>query len=297
MKVKISIVIPNYNGRKLLERNLPAVLRACHNWSKSGWEILIVDDASTDDSVEFLKKNYPQIRIIQHQKNQRFAAACNTGVKAAKGKIVVLLNSDVVPKADFLKPLVTHFNDSAVFAVGCREQNFKNGRWVYSGRGGMAFRRGFFVHWREKNQSLPNAAWVTAGSAAYSREKWLSLGGMDRLFRPAYEEDRDLCFRAQKAGWKILFEPKSRVNHHHEATNIKVFGKRKINIISFKNQFLFVWKNSSIDQILAHLFWLPYHLFFSNLRSGGALGIGFLWALYQLPELISNRFKIKFKTK
>lgn len=291
MAIKISIVIPNYNGRQLLEKNLPAVKQACRQWHSSDWEIIVVDDASTDKSVDFLQEKYLDIKVVRHQKNQRFAAACNSGVRVARGEIVVLLNNDVAPEADFLKPLLGHFDDPAVFAVGCRERDFKNSKPVYSGRGGMVFKRGFFVHWREKNQGLSTTAWATAGSAAYSREKWLKLGGMDRLFRPAYEEDRDLCFRAQKAGWKILFEPKSIVDHHHETTNIKVFGRNKIRMISFKNQFLFVWKNGNAGQILAHLFWLPYHLIITNWWTSGLLGLGFLWALKQLPELMERWFK------
>ena len=154
----------------------------------------------------------------------------------------------------------------------------------------MRFRRGLMVHWRAEDQNQPTTDWAFAGAAAYQRKKWLAIGGMDTLFRPAYEEDRDLSYRALKYGWKILFEPKSVVAHHHETTNIKVFGRKRIEIISFKNQFLFVWKNiTDRGYLLRHFLWLPYHLLVTNLRSGGLLGIGFLLALIQLPEVIAKK--------
>jgi len=299
--VKISIVIPSYNGRPLLEKNLPAVLRACQNWQKcspsanrQSWEIIVVDDASTDDSLFFLKKNYPQIKVVKHRKNRRFAAACNSGVNAAKGEVVILLNNDVYPEIGFLKPLVKHFTNEKVFAVGCLQIEKRKNQHFRFGRGKMAFRRGFVVHWRAKNQNLKITDWAFAGAAAYSREKWQYLQGMDTLFRPAYEEDRDLSYRALKHGFKILFEPKSRVYHKPEVTNLRVFGSGKMKIFSFKNQFLFVWKNiTDWEYFLKHFLWLPYHLFFTNIRSKGYLGLGFLLALFSLPEVLKSRRKVK----
>jgi len=287
--MKISVVIPNYNGRRLLEKNLPAVIKACQNWRKDGWEIIVVDDASTDNSVDFLKKNYPQVKIVRHIKNQRFAAACNSGVKAAKGDIVVLLNSDVVPEVDFLKPLIKHFKDPQVFAVGCKEREIIEGRVIYSGRSEAKFERGFLIHWRAANQNKKNTFWATGGSMAIDRKKWLEIGGMDTIFRPAYWEDIDLSWRARKRGWKIIFEPKSIVNHHHESTNVSVFGRQQMKIFAYKNQFLFVWKNGDWKMLASHLVWLPYHLVKTLISKDWGFYKGFFSALKQLPEVIKLR--------
>lgn len=290
MAIKLSVIITNWNGKELLKKNLPAVINACRSWAKTDWEIIVVDDASTDDSVAFVKEKYPQLKIVVHQKRRFFAALCNTGVENAKGEIIILLNNDVSPEVGFLEPLLTHFANPEVFAVGCKERDIRDEKTFYSGRGIMRFKRGLVVHWRARSQDEKTTFWVTGGSGAFSREKWLDLGGMDVLFRPAYEEDRDLSYRAMKHGWQVLFEPKSVVDHHHETTNIKAFGPRKIQIISFKNQFLFVWKNiTDKGYLLAHLFWLPYHLVFTNRRSRGLLGIGFLLAVKQLPEALESR--------
>lgn len=289
MAIKVSIVIPNYNGRQLLEENLPAVIRACQNWPNSGWEIIVVDDASTDESIGFLKKNYPQVKIVTHQKNQRFAAACNSGVKIAKGKVAVLLNSDVVPQINFLKPLISHFDDPQVFAVGCREKDRQNGKIIYSGRSEAKFQQGFLVHWRAKNQNLSDTFWTAGGSMAVSREKWLKLGGMDALFRPAYWEDIDLSWRARQKGWRVLFEPESIVFHHHETTNLSVFSRNQMKVFAYKNQFLFIWKNGSGQVLLTHLFWLSYHLLKAAFRDDCLFYRGFILAIKQLPEAISHR--------
>src|SRR4030043_315219 len=98
--MKTSVVIPNWKGRSLLEKNLPAVLATKPD------EVIVVDDASPDDSNTFLEKNYPQVKLIKHQKNLGFAAGCNSGVKAAKSEIVVLLNLDVVPEKDALEKIL-----------------------------------------------------------------------------------------------------------------------------------------------------------------------------------------------
>ena len=289
MNLKVSIVIPNYNGRRLLEKNLPMVLVACQKWEKSGpvrrpadWEVIVVDDGSTDESVSFLKKNYPQIKVVVHQKNQRFAAACNSGVKTAKGEIVVLLNNDVIPEPNFLNPLVKHFEDPMVFAVGCKEKDVKDGKIVYSGRGLGEFKRGFLIHWRAENQDKTDTLWATAGSMAVDKEKWLKLGGMDTIFRPAYWEDIDLSWRAKKVGWQILFEPRSIVIHHHETTNIPTFGKKQMKVFAYKNQFLFVWKNGDFKMLLQHIFWLPYHLLKASFSGDWLFWQGLLKALVQL---------------
>lgn len=292
--IELSVVITNWNGKELLEKNLPAVINACQNWGKRSWEIIVIDDASTDNSVAFLKEKYPQLKVVVHQKRRFFAAVCNTGVENAKGEIIILLNNDVSPEKDFLLPLVKHFEDPKVFAVGCKERDVKDGRIFYSGRGIMRFKRGLVVHWRAEDQNKKTTSWVAGGSGAFSREKWLDLGGMDTLFRPAYEEDRDLSYRALKHGWKILFEPKSVVSHHHETTNIMAFGPRKIETVSFKNQFLFVWKNiTDWHYLLNHLFWLPYHLILTNFRSRGLLLIGFLMALKQLAQALESRRRVR----
>jgi len=253
-------------------------------------EIMVVDDGSIDGTQGWLERTYPEIRVIRHSYPMRFGKSCNDGVAAAAGEIVMLLNNDVEPKADFLTSLIPHFTDEKVFAVGCKEVNFENGKKIFGGRGEMDFRRGLTVHWRPKDQDSPKTMWVSGGSAAFRRDIWLKLGGFDNLFYPAYEEDRDLCWQALKAGYRLQFEPRAVVIHNHEATNKPVFGRRLIEIMSLKNQLLFVWKNISQPKLLLeHIFWLPYHLVVTCFKTGGAFLPAFIWALWQLPEAMISR--------
>src|SRR5260221_14400322 len=110
--MQVSIVIPNFNGRELLEKNLPEILKAKQNKKNNICEIIIVDDGSTDDSVKYLKEKWPRkIRLIVHKKNRGFATSINTGVRMAKSELVCLLNSDVIPSNDFLVTMNEDFGD------------------------------------------------------------------------------------------------------------------------------------------------------------------------------------------
>ena len=264
----VSVVIPNWTKLPLI-KHLPAVIKACPDA-----EIIIVDDASSDDTVSYVKKHFPQVKLVVNQQNERFAVSCNNGFKAAQGEIVVLLNSDVAPKPNFLKSLIKHFDDKSIFAVSCLEID-KQGK--FSGRNRCQFKRGFLIH-----SSAPVVAgencWATGGSSAFDRKKYLKMGGMDKLYKPAYWEDIDLSWTArEKYGWKILFEPNAQVFHNHETTNVSVFGLRQMEQMAMRNQFLFVWKNIRGRQLLEHWLWLPYHLIFTNYRTKGI----FLTALIQ----------------
>lgn len=282
--LSVSIVIPNYNGKNLLAKNLPFVFEAA-----AGCEVIVVDDASTDDSVQWLKKTYPDVKLVTHEVNHRFAAACNSGIAAATSEIVILLNTDVIPTDDFLTPLQAAFTDDKVFAVGCAEKEAKDTDWI-SGKGCCAFQRGFLTHWRCDDQVGGNSFWASGGSGAFRKSIWSELGGMDILFAPAYEEDRDICYRALKRGYKVLFEPSSVVIHKHETTNTRELGTDRMMVSSYKNQFLIVWKNITSTQMLfSHLLWLPYQLCINGLRSRGMLIRGFFAAVKQLPAILPKR--------
>ncbi|MDZ4228838.1 MAG: glycosyltransferase [Patescibacteria group bacterium] len=255
----VSVVIPNFKKYPLI-KYLPAVIRACPDA-----EIIVVDDASPDDTVSYIKKHFPQVKLVVNRQNERFAVSCNIGVKAASGDVVVLLNSDVKPKPGFLKPLIKHFDNPRVFAVSCLEIQ-PNG---VSGRNYCQFKRGFLIHCAAPAVAGDNC-WATGGSSAFDRKKYLKIGGMDKLYQPAYWEDIDLSWQArEKFNWKILFEPKSQVYHNHETTNLSVFGSSQMEQMAMRNQFLFVWKNIRGRQLLEHLLWLPYHLIFTSFRTNG----------------------------
>ena len=113
-----SLVIPNWNGRDLLERFLPSWIAAIAN--HPGSEIIVVDNGSDDGSAEWIAANYPQVRVLALKENLGFGGGSNAGFQAAQNDIVVLLNSDMRVEPDFLAPLLEGFADAAVFAVSCQ---------------------------------------------------------------------------------------------------------------------------------------------------------------------------------
>lgn len=290
-----SIVIPTYKGRALLEKHLPDVAKVV----EPGDQVVIVDDASGDDTIAWLetqvahwKKRDVTLTIVGLTKNARFAGAVNAGVEAAQHSYVCLLNNDVSPiSSEFKKTALSYFADQPqLFAVGCAEVQTTQPNAQVFGRGTGNFRRGLLVHWYDPDQTQTKTLWTSGGSMVFDTAKYRELDGMDKLFAPAYEEDRDLSYRALKHGWTILFAPELRVLHQHETTNQTAFGKRNIEIVSWKNQFLFVWKNiTDANLMLQHVLWLPYHLTVSNWRSGGAAGQGFLRAVQQLGHALRQR--------
>ncbi len=295
----VSVVITTYNGSALLKANLPAVFDCC----RSGDEVVIVDDASRDETVDWvtdkfnLKKEVDnddfvvwtgslsedskklQIVLIANCKNVRFGATSNRGVKLAQHPIVFLLNNDVIPSREVIAAALPHFKDDQVFAVGCHEIE-KNQGGISSGKNKHWFERGMFVHSRADNFETGETGWASGGSAFFDREKWLELGGFDKAYYPAYEEDIDLSFRAKKRGWKVLFEKEAMVVHNHETTNTTVFGRWQIAVMSFKNAITFLWRNGTTGQKIQHLIWLPYHLVFTSWRTRGAFLRGLVRFLY-----------------
>ncbi len=232
----VSAIITNFNGKKLLEKNLPSVLSAAKNPENRISEIIVVDDGSSDDSVKFLIKNFPEVKLIRHKINRGFSAAVNTGVRMAKGDLVLLLNNDVVPEDNFLASALVHFENERVFAVTLHEAGY--------GYAKAKFSAGFIeLSMGEESSMAYPSFYVSGGSGIFRREYWMKLSGMDeKLFSPFYWEDIDICYRAQKRGYINMWEPKSNVIHNHEST-IGKLPKLRVQRIRERNQLLMIWKN------------------------------------------------------
>ncbi|MBI2613516.1 MAG: glycosyltransferase family 2 protein [Candidatus Levybacteria bacterium] len=278
----ISVVIPNYNGQEIIKKNLPKVLVAVEDA-----EVIVVDDFSADDSLKVLDDFKHRIKVIKNEKNLGFSSTVNKGVKEAKGEIVVLLNTDVSPEKDFLSPLLSHFKDERVFAVGCMDKSIENGKTVLRGRGIGSWKRGFLVHSRG-GVNKTGTLWVSGGSGAFRKSIWDRLNGFNSLYSPFYWEDIDLSYRAVKSGYRVLFEPKSIVVHEHEKGAIKKnLYPSQIKTIAYRNQFIFVWKNiTDLDLQLSHIFWLPYYFLKAFIKVDIAFFLGFLSALIRIPKIV-----------
>lgn len=232
----VSVIIPNLNGENLLGKNLPHLLKAKENPGNNITEIIVVDDGSSDGSVGLLTKNFPGVKLIKHKINRGFSSAVNTGVRMAKGNLVLLLNTDVTPSEDFLVPVFKHFENSRVFAVSLHEKGFG---WAKG-----SFSAGYIqLAMGDEQNSSHVSFYVSGGSGVFRRDYWMKLGGMDeKLLSPFYWEDIDLCYRAEKRGYINLWEPEGKVTHEHETTIAK-FPKAHVQRIKERNQLLVIWKN------------------------------------------------------
>ncbi len=229
-KSNISVVIANWNGEKLLRKNLPATMAVL----PKGTEIIIIDNGSSDDSLNYLK-NIKGIELIANKENLGFSRACHQGINRARGEFIVLLNTDVLPQKDFLEAALKNFQDPQVFAVSFNEEKYG---WAQ-----IWWRGGFIHHGVGGYSKKPHiSAWASGGSMVLRKSLWRQLGGFDLLYEPFYWEDFDLGYRAWKAGFKIIWEPKAIVGHEHEASTSK-FSRDYVTLIKERNQLLFIWKN------------------------------------------------------
>jgi GT2 family glycosyltransferase len=295
----VTVVIPNYNGDIILERNIPYVIKAARHFQESTnytIGIVIVDDASTDQSMsvlEELKKTYHkevEITILQNKKNKGFSSTVNKGVRQADSEYVVLLNTDVSPYTNFISPLIKHFDDQKMFAVGCLEKSIEGERIIERGRGLARWRRGLYIHaWGKPIDN--STVWVSGGSGMFRKSLWDLLGGMNELYNPFYWEDIDISYRAQKLGYKVAFEKNSIVTHKHSDGAIQTSTtKTEVNRIAFRNQFIFIWMNiTDPGLVITHMLFLPVHVVKALLRFDLQFLYGFLLALLMLPKIIAKR--------
>ncbi len=305
--MNISIIIPNYNGEKLLAKNLPKVLEAIKDYKGGLIEIIVPDDPSTDNSKEVIGQfigNIKEKNIVgktienKNKKLAGFSKNVNRGVGIATGDIIILLNTDVYPHKGFLEPLLKHFQDPDVFAVGCMDESLENGKVIHRGRGLGNWSRGLLVH-RAGDIDKNNTLWVSGGSSAFRKSIWEKLDGLDPLYDPFYWEDIDISYRALKSGYKVLFEPASRVTHEHEEGTVKkLFTDNYVKKIAYRNQFIFIWKNvTSSSLLISHTFWLPYHLLKAITGNDQAFLKGLFMAFLNLPKIIRKKQSAKKQFK
>ncbi len=250
------ILIPNYNGASLLEEYLPSVLDAVLYVSKPH-DILVVDDGSTDQSVDLLQSRFPEVRVIKNDRNMGFAKSVNRGMAACKHRIVLLLNNDVRIEKDFILPLLRHFENEKVFAVVGKGLIHQDGVLKNESITKLEFKSGQLnlvqpgLLYPETNyDEVCTVIHACGGFSAFDREKFLALGGFDDLYYPFYWEDVDLCYRAWKRGWWVLYEPQSIAYHKSHATIDKTYNKEYVAMLHVRNRLLFTWKNLTDPEML-----------------------------------------------
>lgn len=246
---KIAIVILNWNGRKFLEQFLPSVLLSTY----SNYEVVVADNASADDSVAFLEQHYPTIRIIRLDKNFGFAKGYNETLKQVESDYYVLLNSDVEVTPGWLEPMVSLLeNDNAIGACQPKVLSFHNKKmFEYAGAAGgwidkygYPFSKGRVFDICEEDHGQYDQAepifWAS-GAALFIRSKiFHEMKGFDEYFF-AHQEEIDLCWRMQLAGYKIYSCPSSIAYHVGGGTLPKDNSQKTF--LNFRNNRIMLSKN------------------------------------------------------
>jgi GT2 family glycosyltransferase len=214
-----SLVIPTHNGL----HHMATVLDALARQSFADYEAIVVDDASSDATAQFVVERYPGVRLIVNRRNLGFAAACNTGAAAARGRYIVLLNNDTEPQADWLaelaKAAAAHpqaaIVASKLLLYDRRDTLHTTGDLL--GADGISHNRGV---WEIDCGQFDAAGTIFSGcggASAYRKDVWQALGGFDEDFW-MYLEDVDLGFRARLLGCDVVFAPQARVYHRLSAS-------------------------------------------------------------------------------
>lgn len=303
---RVAVVILNFNGKQFLEQFLPSVTK--HSVSH---KIIVADNNSSDDSVSFLKSNYPAIQIIQNKSNTGFAQGYNDALKSVDAEYYVLLNSDVEVTESWIENVITLMDaNPAIAACQPKILDFNNrNKFEYAGAaGGFIDKYGYpFCRGRvfnsleeDKNQysNSMEVFWAT-GACMFVRSKaFWEVGGFDGDYF-AHMEEIDLCWRLKNIGKKIFVEPKSVVYHVGGGTLNKLSSRKTF--LNFRNNLTTLTKNHpsgflffkiifrmKLDGIAAFKFLLdgqPKH-FFAVIRAHFAF---YGW----LPKTLSKRKKAK----
>lgn len=259
-KVKAAVVILNYNGRKFLERFLPNVISNSHPHV-----VIVADNASTDDSIAFLKQNYPSIRIIETGGNFGYAEGYNNALKQVDAEYFILLNSDVEVSENWIDP-VLHLMDADVSIAACQPKiidHAKHDTFEYAGASGgfidkygYPFCRGRIFNSLEKDHSqyenTLEVFWATGACLFVRSSAFNRVAGFDgRYF--AHMEEIDLCWRLKNFGYKILVEPKSTVYHIGGGTLNKL--SRQKTYLNFRNNLATFTKNHPSRFLFAKVFY------------------------------------------
>ncbi|WP_127531989.1 glycosyltransferase family 2 protein [Paenibacillus kobensis] len=250
--VTCSIVIPNYNGEPFLEK----CLRSLYKQQGIEFEVILIDNASTDHSLDFVREAYPEVRVIQLERNYGFSRAVNEGILRACGQFVVLLNNDTEVEEDWLASLYRHINSNElIFSVSSKMIRM-NQRNMIDDAGdeltvfGWAFKRGDgepASDYREGGSVFSSCA----GAAIYRKAVFDEIGLFDEQFF-AYLEDVDIGYRARLFGYKNEYCPDAVVYHVGSGTSGSKYNEFKIKLSARNNVYL-LYKNMPFIQMLINL--------------------------------------------
>jgi len=308
-KIKIAVVVLNWNGKAWLEKFLPTLVK--HTQEAT---VFVADNASTDDSVDFVKNNFPTVKVIVNVANGGYAKGYNDALKQIDAEYFVLINSDIEVTEDWLSPIINLMDsDKQIAACQPKILDYNNKtKFEYAGASGgfidnlgYPFCRGRIFDDLEQDNGQYNAAievfWATGACLFVRAEHFSAIGGLDEDFF-AHQEEIDLCWRLKNMGYKIMVQPKSVVYHVGGGTlNAGSPFKTHLN---FRNNLFMLFKNLPTSSLFTTI---PARLILDGVAALTFLtqkkGLQHLLAIakahfafyFEIPKLMAKRQKIKQK--
>jgi GT2 family glycosyltransferase len=299
---RLTVVIPNWNG----ERFLSLCLGSLRRQTLRAFETVLVDNASSDGSIELVQRDFPEVRVVSLSENLGFSAAVNAGIKVSEAEYVALLNNDTEQDPGWLEALVRaaeRHPEAGFFAsklVDFRDRRLLDGAGDALRLSGLPYRLGHGEVDRGQFDA-PGYVFSACGAAAlYRREMLDDVGLFDEDF-VSYCEDGDLSFRAQLAGYRCLYVPDAVVYHMGSAST---GGKRSATAtrLGTRNSLSLLVKNLPLSAV-PHI--LPFFVLGQLARSltaaaTGALGAhlrGLAGAWHQLPLMLEKRREVQAKKR
>ena len=247
---KVAVVILNWNGKSFLEKFLPIVIKY-----SSGAQIIVADNQSSDDSVSFLKQQFPDVRVIINPSNDGFARGYNLALKQVQAEYYVLLNSDVEVTKNWIEPIIAMM-DSNLKIAACQPKilDYTNRtKFEYAGAAGgfidkygYPFCRGRIFNVLEEDKKQYNTAkevfWATGACMFVRAEAFWKVGGFDDDYF-AHMEEIDVCWRMKNIGYQIYVEPQSVIYHVGGGTLNKLSPRKTF--LNFRNNLITLTKNAA----------------------------------------------------
>jgi len=299
----VSIVIPNWNGKKFLAPCLDSLLAQTYR----NFEIIVVDNGSHDGSTDLLKQHYPDVKLLALAHNTGFSFAVNRGIEASFGAYIALINNDTKAHEQWLEKMVLALKNHAhIGSVACKMLSYDDPTILDGAGDGL--RRGMLPartgHGEKDIGQFDNERYVLGacgGAALYRKSMLAEIGLFDEDFF-AYLEDVDLDLRAQSAGYQCLYIPEAIIYHLGCGTTGSGYNKLVVRL-SCRNNINMIVKNIPARLLFAFLpyivFWQAYYLAAVIIRGGSFLAwlAGAAEALFLLPEMLKKREQIKRQRK
>ncbi len=249
-KLVVSVIIPNLNGKPLLEECLSSLERQTFK----DFEVIVVDNGSQDGSVDLVKSKFPWVeKIIVNETNLGFAAACNQGIKASVGTYIALLNNDTAAHPDWLLRLVSAAEEHKTCGMFASKTLFYDRRDIIDSTGhliypdGLNRARGRLEIDRGQYDDKPDVFFPSGCAALYRKEMFDQIGLFDE-YHFAYGDDTDIGIRGRLAGWGCLFVPDAIVYHKYSKT-MGEYSPQKAFLVE-RNRIWIVWKYFPIKYMI-----------------------------------------------